>query len=391
VTQTLEPVVETSNSRAKVGIIDADVHPSMNPARPEILKYLPARWREYVSETGIIHGGSAGGERPRHREFAHRWDAVTPDGREPGSNQQFAAEQLLDRYNMSAALLNDIGGFRMAGSGRQPAELSAAMCRAMNEARRDQWLAADPRWHASITLPYELPEAAAAEIRHCREEMGEHNDQWKVALFAPDNMRPPGHPKYWPIYEACEEYGIAVGFHVLASNRITPSGPADFYFEEHCTWAGFNFPIVSSFVYEGVFDRFPTLQVVLLELGWSWAIPFAWRMDHAFRVMGREVSHLSRLPSEYIRDHIWYTTQPIEEPEKDDYSDEVLEAFTASGMGGRLMFSSDYPHWDFDEPYAYLDLPDEQQCRRILGENASGLFSIDLIPNVGLERRVDGH
>jgi hypothetical protein len=41
-------------------------------------------------------------------------------------------------------------------------------------------------------------------------------------------------------------------------------------------------------VYEGVFDRFPKLQVVLPELGWSWAVPFAWRMDHAYRVMGRE-------------------------------------------------------------------------------------------------------
>jgi hypothetical protein len=389
VTDTLEPVTQAPDTSTKVGIIDSDVHPSMNPLKPEVFKYLPAKWQEYARDHGVIHGGSPGGERPRHREFAHRWDAVTPGGGEPGSNQAFAAEQLLDKYDMTGALLNDIGGFMMSGVGRQPAELTIAMCRAINDARRDQWLAADPRWYSSLTLPYEFPEAAAAEIRRCREEHGECSDRWKVALFAPNNLRPPGHPYYWPIYEACEEYGIPVGFHVLAGNRITPSGAPDFYFEEHCTWAGFNFPIVSSFVYEGTFDRFPSLQVVLLELGWSWAVPFAWRMDHAFRVMGREVSHLTRLPSEYVRDHFWYTTQPIEEPEKDEWADEVLETFVASGMGGKLLFSSDYPHWDFDEPYAYLDLPDEQLCRRILGENASGLFNIDLIPNSGLARRVD--
>jgi hypothetical protein len=387
-TETLIPGTQAAGASSKVGIIDTDVHPSMNPMKPEVLKYLPTKWQDYVKEAGFIRGGSAGGERPRHREFAHRWDAVTPDGREPGSNQAWAAEQLLDRYGISGALLDDIGGFSVAGGGRQPAELSIAFARAMNEARRDQWLAADPRWYAAMTLPYELPEAAVAEIRRCKTQDSQYSDRWKMALFAPNNMRPPGHPSYWPIYEACEEFGIPVGFHVLAGNRMTPSGAPDFYFEEHCTWAQFNFPIVSSYVFEGVFDRFPNLKVALLELGWSWAVPLAWRMDHAYRVMGREVPHLTRMPSEYIRDHIYYTTQPVEEPEKDEYSDEVLEAFTASGMGERLMFSSDYPHWDFDEPYNYLDLADEQLSRKILGENASALLGIDLLPDTGLERRV---
>jgi hypothetical protein len=391
VTDTVEPVTGTAGAGEKVGIIDADVHPSSNVMKPEILRYLPARWREYVRDNGLLHGGGSGGERPRHRQFAHRWDTVTPDGREPASNQAFAAGQLLDRYDISGAVLDDIGGFRMAGGGRQPAGLSVAMCRAMNEARRDQWLAADPRWYGGITVPYELPQAAAAEVRRCREQDGEYRDRWKMVMFAPNNMRPPGHPHYWPVYEACEEYGIPVGFHVLSNNRVTPSGAVDFYFEEHCTWAQFNFPIVASLVFEGVFDRFPGLQVAMVELGWSWAVPLAWRMDHAFRVMGSEVRHLTRLPSEYIRDHISYTTQPVEEPEKDEYSDEVLEAFTASGMGDKLMFSSDYPHWDFDEPYNYLDLPDKQLSRRILGQNASKLFNIDLIPNSGLQRRIDSN
>jgi predicted TIM-barrel fold metal-dependent hydrolase len=388
VTETLIPGTQAAGTSSKVGIIDMDVHPALNAFKPEVLQYLPAKWQDYVKEAGLLRGGNPGGERPRHREFAHRWDAVTPDGREPGSNQAFAAEQLLDRYGISAAVLDDIGGFSVAGRGGQPAELSIALCRAMNEARRDQWLAADPRWYAGMTLPYELPEAAAAEIRRCKTQDGEYSDRWKVAMFAPNNMRPPGHPSYWPIYEACEEFGIPVGFHVLAGNRITPSGAPDFYFEEHCTWAQFNFPIVSSYVFEGVFERFPNLKVALLELGWSWAVPLAWRMDHAYRVMGREVPHLTKMPSEYIRDHFYYTTQPVEEPEKDEYSDEVLEAFTASGMGEKLMFSSDYPHWDFDEPFHYLDLPDEQLSRKILGGNASALLGIDLLPDTGLKRRV---
>jgi uncharacterized protein len=44
------------------------------------------------------------------------------------------------------------------------------------------------------------------------------------------------------------------------------------------------------------------------------------------------------------------------------------------GFGDRLMFSSDYPHWDMDAPYdstpPFLSLEDK---RKILGANAAAL------------------
>src|ERR1700722_4882551 len=114
---TFEPGPAAPATSTKVGIIDADVHPSMNPVVPQVLKYLPTRWQEYVKNVGAMHGGSSGGERPPHREYASRWDAEPPEGGAPGSNPQFAAAQLLDKYDMSGAVLNDIGGVRVAGAG----------------------------------------------------------------------------------------------------------------------------------------------------------------------------------------------------------------------------------------------------------------------------------
>ena len=52
-------------------------------------------------------------------------------------------------------------------------------------------------------------------------------------------------------------------------------------------------------------------------------------------------------PSEYLREHFWFTTQPIEEPEDPEH---LAFAFDALGMVDRIMFSTDYPHWDFDAP-----------------------------------------
>jgi predicted TIM-barrel fold metal-dependent hydrolase len=100
--------------------------------------------------------------------------------------------------------------------------------------------------------------------------------------------------------------------------------------------------------------------------------------------MGSEVSHLQRKPSEYLAEHFWYTTQPMEEPEQAEHLDEVIEAFENSGMCDKLMYSSDYPHWDFDDPYVLPHTLSDEQRRRILGENARDLYKIELRPGSGV-------
>jgi predicted TIM-barrel fold metal-dependent hydrolase len=59
--------------------------------------------------------------------------------------------------------------------------------------------------------------------------------------------------------------------------------------------------------------------------------------------------------------------------------------FEETGFGDKLMYSSDYPHWDFDSPYDSVapHHPIERR-RRILGENASKLLKIPLNRNTGV-------
>jgi uncharacterized protein len=363
-------------------IIDTDVHPDFNPAKPGVLSRLPQRWREYAAEWGITRGGSPGGDRPRHREYAHRWDTEPPEGGAPMSNPDFAREQLLDKYDITAAVLNDISGFIFNGARNTPRGLAASMCRALNEDREESWFSIDPRWYGAINTPYEVPELAVEEIQ--RRMDSPWKDRWKFISFAPDNLTPPGNEKYYPIYEIAEEYGLPISMHVLSGHKVTASGSPNYYFEEHCDWGAYNFPNVSSMVFEGVFDRFPNLKVALIELAWSWVVPLSWRLDKAYDLMRSEVPDLQRRPSEYVRDHFWYSTQPMEEPEKAEWFEDVFGAFEASGMGDKLMYSSDYPHWDFDEPSALPATLDDRQRRMVLGENASALLDIPLKPGSGV-------
>ena len=121
------------------------------------------------------------------------------------------------------------------------------------------------------------------------------------------------------------------------------------------------------------------------RLGWSWAPAYAWRLDSAWAKLRDEVPHLARKPSDYMREHVWFTTQPIEEPERDADTESVYQMFEEAGFGERLMFSSDYPHWDFDSPYRSVPVsfPIERR-RRMLGQNASALFKIALKPDSGI-------
>jgi hypothetical protein len=146
-----------------------------------------------------------------------------------------------------------------------------------------------------------------------------------------------------------------------------------YYFEEHHTNVQTLQSVVASIVLEGVFERFPDLRWVIIEPGFAWVPPLAWRLDKLFERMRDEVPHLKMKPSEYIRRNIWFTTQPIDEPERPGDLEKVIEWIGHD----RLMFSTDYPHWDFDDPSHALNLKiPEAQRQRILRGNAIDFYKL---------------
>ena len=99
-----------------------------------------------------------------------------------------------------------------------------------------------------------------------------------------------------------------------------------------------------------------------------------WRMDSRYHKLKMEVPYLKRLPSEYIRDHFWLTTQPVEEPPNAEYFHQMLGHMD---MNDKLMFATDYPHWDFDSPdRAYPSSLDLDVRRKFLAENAKALYGL---------------
>ena len=76
-----------------------------------------------------------------------------------------------------------------------------------------------------------------------------------------------------------------------------------------------------------------------------------------------------------IHEHIWLTTQPMEEPDRPEHFLELLEQ---GNLYDRLMFATDYPHWDFDAPSDALPkikLPDGFE-QKLMFENALGFYRL---------------
>jgi predicted TIM-barrel fold metal-dependent hydrolase len=360
-------------------IIDCDVHNAVPPDSIGALgPYMPARWRRYLELVGARSLGED--VLIRARAMTSRTDAWPPNGKTPGEDPDFACSQLLDAYGIHRAILNNMSGnWQPFIGGNQPADLTNALMHALNEWAVAAWLERDERWYSSICVPFEEPEDAAAEIALRRS--GPLRERWVQVLIADRTEKPIGNRKYRPLLEAAAAEGLPVAFHPggRGMNPITGCGWPSYYYEDHVGYPQAAFSHLASLIFEGVFDRIPDLKIVMAEGGYSWAVPFGWRLDSCWRLLREEVPDLERTPSDYLREHVWFTTQPVEEPERPGWFAAVYAQMQRAGLGDHLMFSSDYPHWDFDGPDATpLRTLDHEARRAILALNASRLYGIPL-------------
>lgn len=126
-----------------------------------------------------------------------------------------------------------------------------------------------------------------------------------------------------------------------------------------------------SMVIEGVFERLPNFKLVLIKSGFAWVPPLAWRLDKLWRRLKVEIPQLKRAPSEYIREQVWLSTQPMEEPQPREH---VLDTIDWIGWD-RLLFATDYPHWDYDDPAQALPMPIPPEKReKFFLRNALALY-----------------
>jgi predicted TIM-barrel fold metal-dependent hydrolase len=191
------------------------------------------------------------------------------------------------------------------GSSTRNLELSAALCSAINEWQLAEFVSKENRVKASIQIPQDDAAAAVAEIeRHAG------NPGFAQIQLGSSTSEPIGRKRYWPIFEAAQRVGLPIGMHVGGSSGHprTGAGWPSFYNEARYDLIHGMQAQVASMVLEGVFERYPRVQVVLVEGGFAWGPSLGWRLDRLWSRMRDEVPHARRPPSEYMRQNLYFTT-----------------------------------------------------------------------------------
>jgi predicted TIM-barrel fold metal-dependent hydrolase len=127
----------------------------------------------------------------------------------------------------------------------------------------------------------------------------------------------------------------------------------------------------------GTFDRVPGLKVLMMEGGIAWLPGILWRLDTNWRGLRAEVPWVTRPPSEVMREHVRFTTQPLEHTDGNDAL--LWQMLEAVGAPDILCFASDYPHWDFDPPDRMLARLPAEWRNRVMHDNAAELFGDRLV------------
>jgi len=299
-----------------------------------------------------------------------RTDAIPPGGGSPGSDYQLMCTQLLDRYDVEFAILGGDEGIEVSTLANP--HLASALARAANDWMVQEWLGKDPRLKGSIVVAPQDPTGAAEEIRR----IGEHPDMVQV-IVSSGSQRPYGDPFYRPIFVAAAELGLPVAAHLGGQGGVnanpTGTGPPSYFWEAHALLCETGMGHVASLIAHGVFETLPGLRFVLIECGVAWLPAILWRLDADYKALRKETPWLDRLPSEVAREHIRLTTQPLEQPKDIRHLWSALEAIDGERT---LLFATDYPHWDFDDPERVRIPPAWRD--RVLRENARELYRLPL-------------
>ncbi len=203
-------------------------------------------------------------------------------------------------------------------------------------------------------------------------------------------LSPYHHPKYDPLWAACQDLGIVVHFHSGAAptddyfggsmfddNGAELPGAVGIYISEVAWW---NVRPLTFLIWGGVFERFPKLKVAITEGTCIWVPQYLELLDQRYEItpysakLGDYTSHLSMKPSEYFARNVRVGASCMPRRE--------AELRHEIGLGS-IMWGSDYPHPEGSWPQTreqmvgtFQGLP-TAELAAMVGGNAADFYGFD--------------
>ena len=249
-------------------------------------------------------------------------------------------------------------------------QTEAILSRAYNRWLTRRVLPEDPGLKALVVLPFNTPDEACRTVEEFADVDG------VIGFTVTSTRYKPVHAnEYMRLYAMIQETGKPIGFHAGYHWQDPSLATCNTFLGMHALgFAWCNIVHMTNWILNGIPERFPRLNSLWIESGLAW-VPFLMqRLDDQYLMRQSEAPLLKRMPSDYMRENCFYTSQPLEKSSRVGLraTMEMIRAET------QLLWSSDWPHFDFDTPGVIheLDFMSEQARRNILGLNAARIFDL---------------
>lgn len=270
----------------------------------------------------------------------------------------------MDREGIDVSVLFPTSSFAVTSFIER--DYAVAYARAYNDFAAD-FAKRSPRLRAVGLLPFSDLKAAVAEVERIA-KLG----LAAVAVATQGMKEHLGAQTFWPIYDEMQRLGLPLCVHNRRQGPLADGRFDSFLYMHTIGRPVETFMQFAGLIYGGVPERFPRLRIAFLECGAGWVPYWMERMDEEWEKRGKvEAPLCRRKPSEYVRHgNLFFAAEPEEE----------MLPYVIERIGeDRILFASDYPHWDGIFPHVVstirgrADLSDSAK-RKILGENAKRFY-----------------
>jgi predicted TIM-barrel fold metal-dependent hydrolase len=333
--------------------------------------YIFGERRDQTGGVAIVHGAM-----PDKTRVPMRWEDVPPITYVPSERLKAMERDGVDVHTFFGNVAGVAGNTFSNDAFDEQFRMEAIQ--AFNDYQIEEW--AEPHPGRFITLaivPMWDVESAVGEVRRT------HKRGIKGISFAfPQQFRHPhiADPYWDPLWATAQDLGLSVNFHQGGggSMGVNPQTPweghgAMIKLAEGSTKSiSANTAIMTTILFSGMMERFPSMNIVSAESGMGW-VPYLLELaDHQFEAQRLRDTWMSMKPSEYFRRqcyvNFWY---------------EVTGVKMRDYIGvDNMMWESDYPHptgtWPDSQDYirrSMQELTPEEQ-RKVLVENAVRVFNL---------------
>ncbi len=352
-------------------VIDTDFH--FSPKWETLQRYLkePFKSRLYHFPVGSLeYNPEPANEKPGVGQDTH-------------GTASTAAEVIavLDQFGTDIVIMNP-GYTRPQAIFNEP--VIAAIASAHNDYLIEEVFPASDRIKASLMICHRDPQMGAAEIRR----VGHHKQFVGVFTSFSGLFEPIGTAKYDPILDAMQDFDLVLTAH--SEGWFPHFSPL---WTGARTWielfgnapAGNCMAHLAAMIVQGMFDKYPKQKVIFQEGGYWWLPDFMLRLDDFYMSSGGDIAlterklaagerWLHKMPSQYVLDHVRFSTQPITIPKDRKHFGWLLELCHAQDL---FCFSSDWPHQTMDPANWVVENPDcisEEMQKKLLSGNARKLY-----------------